>query len=136
MLPMARVDSNALVMPQVGQQRWCLSSHMSTAHLLATTTLLHALHRTATDKSTERVWQAVMSNFADHAALKALPGYKHPALLQLALLWEHWHGNFDIILDRFSRISRLHTAWHAPCAVPYSVPHADGVLIGAWNPML
>ena len=30
-------------------------------------------------------FQAVMSNFADHAALKALPGYKHPALLQLAL---------------------------------------------------
>ena len=33
------------------------------------------------------------------------------------------HANFDIILGRFSRVSRLHTARHAPpCALLYLVP--------------
>ena len=37
-------------------------------------------------------------------------------------------GNFDIILDRFSRIYQLHPIPHAPCAVLYFV----SMLIGCW----
>ena len=33
-----------------------------------------------------------------------------------------WYGNFDIILDHFSRISQLHLTPHMPCAAPYLVP--------------
>ena len=45
-------------------------------------------------------------------------------------------GNFDIILDHFSRISQLHP--HPICAVVYALfgSHADRVVIGACNPML
>ena len=46
------------------------------------------------------------------------------------------YGNFDIILDLFSRICQLHPTPHAPCATPYLVPDADRLLIGACNPML
>ena len=38
------------------------------------------------------------------------------------------YGNFDIISNRFSRISQLHSTPHALCAVVYLVP----VLIGCW----
>jgi len=33
------------------------------------------------------------------------------------LMWELGHGNFDIISDRFSRISQPYTAPHAPCEI-------------------
>ena len=32
-----------------------------------------------------------------------------------------WYGNFDIILDRFSRTSQLHPTPHAPCDMLYFV---------------
>ena len=38
------------------------------------------------------------------------------------------YGNFDIILDHLSRIPRLYTTIHTPCAVFYLVPR----LIGCW----
>ena len=45
--------------------------------------------------------------------------------------------NFDVILDRFSRISQLRPTPRT-CAVRYVMPttHGDRVLIGAWTPML
>ena len=36
------------------------------------------------------------------------------------------YGNFDIILDHFSRTSQLHSTQHAPCDMLYFVP----ILIG------
>ena len=36
------------------------------------------------------------------------------------------YGNFDIILDLFSRIGRLHPTAHAPCATLYLVPMLIG----------
>ena len=36
------------------------------------------------------------------------------------------YGNFDIVLDHFSRISPLCTIPHAPCAVLYFVPMLAG----------
>ena len=39
---------------------------------------------------------------------------------------EPMYGNFDIILDHFSRTSQLHSTQHAPCAILYFVP----ILIG------
>ena len=35
-------------------------------------------------------------------------------------------GNFDIIWDHFSRVSRLHTGLHAPWGVLYVVPKLIG----------
>ena len=32
------------------------------------------------------------------------------------------YGNFDIVLDRFARITQLHANPHAPCATLYVVP--------------
>ena len=32
------------------------------------------------------------------------------------------YGNFDIILDRFPRVSQLHPTPHAPCDMLYLVP--------------
>ena len=45
-------------------------------------------------------------------------------------------GNFDIILDHFSRISQLHITPHAPRATHYVVRMLNRVPIGGWNPML
>ena len=41
-------------------------------------------------------------------------------------------GNFDIILDHFSRFSRPCVTPHAPCGILY----ADWMLIGGCDPML
>jgi len=41
------------------------------------------------------------------------------------------HGNFDIILDHFRRISQLHPTPHALCAVFYLVPRLYPMLICA-----
>ena len=47
-----------------------------------------------------------------------------------------WYGNFDIILDHFSRIFNLHL--HPTRAACYALPgaYADWLLIGAWNPLV
>ena len=45
------------------------------------------------------------------------------------------HGNFDIVFDRFPRVSQLHFTLHT-CAVRLLGAHVDRVLIGAWNLML
>ena len=44
------------------------------------------------------------------------------------------YGNFDMILDHFSRYSQLHTTPHAQCDIVSA--HVDWILIGACNPML
>jgi WD40 repeat protein len=72
------------------EQRWLHSNHASTAYLLATTSILHALHRTERPESeTEKYWLEIMGDFTNHNQVKQLPTYMKPSLLQLALLWEH-----------------------------------------------
>eukprot|EP00038_Savillea_parva_P000882 m.99498 g.99498 ORF g.99498 m.99498 type:complete len:1269 (-) comp10311_c0_seq1:2979-6785(-) len=71
------------------EQRWLLSSHASTAYLLATTSILHALHRTEQSGEAEKYWLEIMGDFTNHNQVKQLSAYKKPSLLQLALLWEH-----------------------------------------------
>eukprot|EP00041_Stephanoeca_diplocostata_P034810 m.1205734 g.1205734 ORF g.1205734 m.1205734 type:complete len:1393 (-) comp24584_c0_seq1:316-4494(-) len=73
-----------------GTRRWCASSHVSTVHLLGTTALLHALHRTEPTKALEHHWLAVMADFTNHTTVTQTHAYKKPALLRLVLLWEHW----------------------------------------------
>lgn len=63
---------------------------MSTVHLLGTTALLHALHRTESVKALEHHWLAVMADFTNHTTVTKTHAYKKPALLRLVLLWEHW----------------------------------------------
>jgi len=72
------------------EQRWLLSNHASTAYLLSTTSILHALHRTETgNDGAEKDWFGIMADFTNHNQVKQLQAYMRPSLLQLALLWEH-----------------------------------------------
>lgn len=72
------------------EQRWLLSTHASTTYLLATTSILHALHRTEKPgDDAEKYWLEIMGDFTNHTQVKQLTSYMRPSLLQLALLWEH-----------------------------------------------
>ena len=52
-------------------------------------------------------------------------GHKYTSTL-LRILATRCNSNFDIILDHFSRIAQLRTAWHVPCAIVYFAPMLIG----------
>lgn len=46
---------------------WLQSSHASTSYLLATTSIIHALHRTETlGEKAEKDWLEIMGDFTNH----------------------------------------------------------------------
>eukprot|EP00040_Diaphanoeca_grandis_P034997 m.218955 g.218955 ORF g.218955 m.218955 type:complete len:1165 (-) comp33282_c0_seq1:144-3638(-) len=87
MLPTAEND--------VVTRRWCLSSYFTTALLVSTTALMHALHRTETDRISAKCWHFAMFSFTDQSVIQTLPGFKTTSLLQLALMWEHWQHDIQ-----------------------------------------
>eukprot|EP00039_Didymoeca_costata_P022042 m.3554 g.3554 ORF g.3554 m.3554 type:complete len:1194 (-) comp2786_c0_seq2:201-3782(-) len=94
---------SALIVPTRDsmRMRWCLSSSLTTTHLLTITSLAHCFHRLEFDRSRQSSWLYLTSWYTTTWGPSFVENYFPPALLPLASTWEHWQ--YDI-----QRVARAH----------------------------